>query len=73
MAMRLDLGDMVILKKPHPCGSYRWQVTRLGADIGLVCEKCRRYVMMPRPNLQRRVRSVSPAAQLAEPEDSALS
>ena len=61
MVTKLDLGDVVTLKKPHPCGSYQWQVTRLGADIGLVCRKCRRYVMMPRPQLQRRLRSVTPA------------
>ena len=35
MVLKLHLGDTVRLKKAHPCGSYEWEVTRLGADIGL--------------------------------------
>ena len=58
MALELKLGDVVRLKKQHPCGEYHWTVTRLGADIGMVCRKCGRYVMMPRSQLARRVRSV---------------
>ena len=68
MALKLDLGDVVTMKKPHPCGGYQWQVTRLGADIGLVCRKCRHYVLMPRPRLQRRARAVTPESQAAEAE-----
>ena len=58
MALELKLGDVVRLKKQHPCGEYQWTVTRLGADIGLVCRKCGRYVMIPRAQLARRIRSV---------------
>ncbi len=58
MAHDLKVGDVVRLKKPHPCGEYLWTVTRLGADIGLVCRKCGRYVMIPRAQLARRIRSV---------------
>ena len=58
MALELELGDVVRLKKQHPCGEYLWTVTRLGADIGLVCRTCGRYVMMPRAQLARRIRSV---------------
>ena len=58
MAPELKIGDVVRLKKQHPCGEYLWTVTRLGADIGLVCRKCGRYVMMPRAQLARRVRSI---------------
>ena len=35
MVMEIKLGDIVRLKKQHPCGSYEWQVVRLGADIGI--------------------------------------
>ncbi len=63
MALELKTGDVVRLKKPHPCGEFLWTVTRLGADIGLVCQKCRRYVMIPRAQLARRVRQVIPADQ----------
>ena len=58
MALELKLGDVVRLKKQHPCGEYQWTVTRLGADIGLVCRRCGRYVMIPRAQLARRIRSV---------------
>ena len=37
MVLKLHLGDTVRLKKAHPCGSFQWEVARLGADIGLVC------------------------------------
>ena len=58
MAFELRIGDVVRLKKPHPCGEFLWTVTRLGADIGLVCQKCGRYVMIPRAQLARRVRHI---------------
>lgn len=60
MAIQLNLGDMVRMKKPHPCGSYLWRVTRLGADIGLVCQNCNHYVMLARPYLERRVKEITP-------------
>ena len=61
MAFELKIGDVLRLKKPHPCGAFLWTVTRLGADIGLVCQKCGRYVMIPRSQLARRIRQVVPA------------
>jgi len=68
MALELRVGDQVRLKKQHPCGGYHWRVTRLGADIGLLCLNCRRHVMLPRPQLQRRVKEVLPANLVAEDE-----
>ncbi|MYC29465.1 MAG: DUF951 domain-containing protein [Chloroflexi bacterium] len=66
MALDLKVGDQVRMKKPHPCGGYYWRVTRLGADIGLSCLNCRRHVMLPRPQLQRRVREVVMAENAPE-------
>ena len=66
MALEINVGDQVRLKKKHPCGGYDWQVTRLGADIGLLCLNCRRRIMLPRPQLQRRVKEVVPAEPLSE-------
>ena len=60
MALELRIGDVLRMKKPHPCGSHLWEVTRLGADIGIVCQKCRHYVLLPRPYLERRVKEVLP-------------
>src|SRR6266487_1294888 len=56
--IQLDLGDRIRLRKPHPCGSYDWLVVRLGADIGLRCEKCGRRVLLPRAEVERRTKQV---------------
>jgi hypothetical protein len=56
MPVELNLNDIVRLKKSHPCGSFEWQVTRLGADIGLKCTGCGRYIMIPRSELERRMK-----------------
>jgi hypothetical protein len=55
MVMEIKLGDVVRLKKKHPCGSYEWQVVRLGADIGIKCLKCQRRVLLDRSVFERRV------------------
>jgi hypothetical protein len=60
MALDLRIGAIVRMKKAHPCGNSLWEVTRLGADIGIVCRQCRRHVMLARPYLERRVREVLP-------------
>jgi hypothetical protein len=57
----LRLGDEVRLKKPHPCGGDTWRVTRLGADIRLVCLTCGRRVMLTRAELAKRARSITHA------------
>ena len=54
----IRLGDIVRLKKPHPCGSFEWEVVRLGADMGLRCLGCGRRVLLPRDRFRRRVREV---------------
>ncbi|MEJ5201217.1 MAG: DUF951 domain-containing protein, partial [Anaerolineales bacterium] len=54
----LKLGDLVRLRKPHPCGGYEWKVIRLGADIGLECRICGRRVLLTRRELARRLKTV---------------
>ena len=54
------VGDKVVLRKPHPCGSSTWEVYRIGADIGLLCSGCGRRVMLERPLVQRRMKSRVP-------------
>jgi len=56
--MELKLGDIVRLKKKHPCGSYEWEVVRLGADIGIKCLKCQHRVLLERNVLERRVKAL---------------
>jgi hypothetical protein len=50
------LGDVVKLKKPHPCGANEWEIVRVGADIGLKCLRCERRVMLVRSEFDRRFR-----------------
>ncbi|MBF8267026.1 MAG: uncharacterized protein HW388_534 [Dehalococcoidia bacterium] len=63
MVMELGVGDIVTLRKVHPCGSYLWEVYRLGADIGLRCTVCGRRLLMERRLLEKRVKEVSPSRQ----------
>jgi hypothetical protein len=53
--LTLLLGDIVRLKRHHPCGGDTWLVDRLGADIGLRCQTCGRHVLLERPLLERRL------------------
>ncbi|HEX5417672.1 MAG TPA: DUF951 domain-containing protein [Chloroflexota bacterium] len=57
MVVDFRLGDVVALRKPHPCGGHEWRVVRLGADIGLRCLTCERRVLLPRSELERRMKS----------------
>jgi hypothetical protein len=54
----VQVNDVVRLRKPHPCGGYEWQVTRIGADIGLKCLTCGRRVLLDRPTFNKRVKAV---------------
>ena len=59
--VQFALGDVLRLRKAHPCGSLVWTVVRLGADIGIVCHGCGRRVLIARSELERRIRSREPA------------
>lgn len=52
------LGDLVEMKKPHPCGSRIWKVVRTGADIRIECQGCRHQVMIPRSKFESRMKKV---------------
>ncbi len=57
MVVEIKLGDVVRLKKKHPCGGDEWQVVRLGADIGIKCRKCQHRVLLERSTFERRIKS----------------
>jgi len=67
----LQLKDTVRMRKPHPCGSIEWKVTRLGADIGLECLGCGRRVLLTRRELMRRAKIVVPAIPPEGPDKEA--
>ncbi|MBI2975873.1 MAG: DUF951 domain-containing protein [Chloroflexi bacterium] len=62
MPLELALNDRVRLRKPHACGGYEWTVARLGADIGLKCDTCGRYVLLSRRDLEKRLKAKLPPA-----------
>lgn len=55
---KYQIGDIVRLKKKHPCGSDLWEILRTGMDFGLKCKGCSHFVMMPRPKFERMVRAI---------------
>ena len=57
MPLEIHLGDVVRLRKSHPCGGYEWQVVRLGADIGMVCQTCQHRVLLPRREFEKSVKT----------------
>ena len=56
--MDLRLHDLVELKKPHPCGSTRWEILRVGMDIMLRCLGCGHELMLPRSKAEKSIRKV---------------
>jgi hypothetical protein len=64
--MLLHVGDLVKMRKAHPCGNDVWTVTYVGADIKMRCEKCQRVVMLERPVFEKRVRKLLRSAEERE-------
>ena len=52
------LGDRVVLKTGHPCGTNYWEIVRLGADIKLKCTGCGRLIFMPRIEFNKKIKKV---------------
>ncbi|NTV64015.1 MAG: DUF951 domain-containing protein [Oscillochloris sp.] len=50
------LGDVVQMRKGHPCGGDTWRVVRIGAEIGIRCLTCERRVLLPRSEFERRIK-----------------
>ena len=66
MLTDFGLGDIVKMRKPHPCGSSEWEVIRVGADIKIKCQGCGRIVMLDREVFQKRALKVVRPAQAPE-------
>lgn len=56
--MTFELNDIIKLKKKHPCGSFEWQVLRVGADFRLKCMGCGHQVMMSRTLVEKNVKGI---------------
>ena len=58
--MDIHVGDVLELKKPHPCGSRQWLVLRVGMDFRLRCAGCGHEVMLPRSKAEKAVKKIIP-------------
>lgn len=58
MADRFAVGDIIRMKKPHPCGTYEWEILRVGADFRLKCTGCGHQVMVPRKLVEKNTREM---------------
>ncbi len=62
-------GDIVTLKKKHPCGAFEFRVMRAGSDVRIVCLGCGRDMTLPREKLEHAIRKISPATSGGEKEE----
>ncbi len=62
------IGDVVRLRKPHPCGGFEWDVVRVGADIGLKCTSCTHRVLLERRTLEKRLKIFVARGPEVDPE-----
>ena len=64
MPVKFNVGDIVKMRKAHPCGSALWQITRTGMDFGMKCRGGGHFVMLPRVKFERMVKEVvAPAGE----------
>ncbi|MCR5837660.1 MAG: DUF951 domain-containing protein [Lachnospiraceae bacterium] len=54
--MQFEIGDVIKLKKGHPCGNNAWEILRVGADFKLKCKGCGHMVMVPRTMVEKNFR-----------------
>ncbi len=58
IAVDIQVGDNLVMKKEHPCGSKEWKVLRAGMDFKLVCQGCGRQVMLPRSKVEKSIKKI---------------
>ena len=64
--MNINVGDVLTLKKKHPCGSERWKVTRIGADFKIVCQGCGHELMLPRSKVEKSIKKIESIGEKTE-------
>lgn len=60
--IKIEVGDILLMKKPHPCGEHKFRVLRTGSDIRIICCGCGRDVTVPRVKLEKNIKKVNPDA-----------
>ena len=57
--MDINIGDKLTLKKKHPCGSFEWEVFRVGADFKIKCSGCGNLLMIPREKIEKSIKKIN--------------
>ena len=57
-SMDIQMGNIIKMKKAHPCGSYEWEVLRIGADFRLKCMGCGHQIMIARSQAEKNIRGI---------------
>ncbi len=56
--MDIQVGNIIKMKKAHPCGSHEWEVLRIGADFRLKCCGCEHQIMIPRRQAEKNIKEI---------------
>lgn len=56
--MNINVGDIILMKKPHPCGGKEFEVLRIGADFKIKCTTCGHEVMLPRSKAEKNIKEI---------------
>lgn len=66
MLVRYAVGDIVKMRKGHPCGGDEWEIMRTGVDFRIKCTTCGRVLMLPRPKFEKSVKKVVSSKEIVE-------
>ena len=58
MSLEYKLGSIVEMKKQHPCGTNKWEIIRVGADIKIKCLNCNRTILIPRIDFNKKLKKI---------------
>ena len=63
--LKLEVGDVISMKKPHPCSSYEVKILRVGSDVRLVCLGCGRDMTLDRIKVEKSVKKITPQSEIS--------
>lgn len=58
MPLKLEVGDQITTKKPHPCGSHSFKIMRVGVDFVIKCDQCGKEIWIPRVKIEKRIKDI---------------
>ena len=69
MPLNLCVGDIITTKKKHPCGSFDFEIMRVGIDFRIKCLGCQKQIWIERKNLEKRIKKVSRGQEIFNKDD----